>query len=53
VNLLRELKKYSWKTDPKTGDLLDEPVPYENHCCDGGRYASYHFHKPKAQFFSQ
>lgn len=53
ANLLREIKKYSWKTDQKTGDLLEEPVPYDNHACDGGRYASYHFHKPKAQFFSQ
>lgn len=52
-NLLREIKKYSWKTDTKTGDLLEEPVPYDNHLCDAGRYASYHFHKPKAKFFSQ
>lgn len=44
-NGLREIKKYSWKTD-KDGNIIDgEVVDFDNHFCDGGRYASYQFSK--------
>lgn len=44
-NGLREIKKYSWKTD-KDGNIIDgEVVDFDNHFCDGGRYASYQFGK--------
>lgn len=46
ANLLREIKKYSWKKDKKTGKLLDEVVKFDDHAVDGGRYASYKFNQP-------
>lgn len=46
VNLMREIKRYSWKTD-KDGNLTDEVVKFDDHALDAGRYASYHFSKPK------
>ena len=52
-NIKREIKKYSWKTDKTTGNLLDEVVKFDDHAMDAGRYGSYHFHKGKAKFFSQ
>lgn len=51
TNLLREIKRLSWKTD-KNGDLLDEIVKFDDHLCDAGRYASFHFNVPKATFMS-
>lgn len=48
VNLLREIKRYSWKKDPKTEKLTDDPVKFDDHCLDAGRYASYTFNeKPR------
>ena len=44
-NALREVKKYSWKTD-KDGNIIDgEVVDFDNHAMDGGRYASFQFSK--------
>ena len=45
VNMLREIKRYSWKTD-KNGDLTDEVVKFDDHALDAGRYASFHFNEP-------
>jgi phage terminase large subunit len=44
-NLLREIKRYSWKTD-KNGTLLDEVVKFDDHALDAARYASYRFNQP-------
>lgn len=53
ANLLREIKRYSWKTD-KNGQIIDgEVVKFDDHCLDAGRYASFHFNQPKARFYSQ
>ncbi len=42
-NTLREVKKYSWKTD-KNGNIIDgEMVKFDDHACDAGRYASFQF----------
>lgn len=42
-NALKEVKKYSWKTD-KDGNIIDgEVIDFDNHTCDAGRYASYQF----------
>lgn len=38
VNLIKELKNYSWKKD-KTGMILDEPVKYLDDAIDALRYA--------------
>lgn len=46
VNLLREIKRYSWKKDAKTEQLLDdEVVKFDDHLMDGGRYASWKFNR--------
>lgn len=39
VNLIKELRSYSWKT--KDGKILDEPVKENDHLIDAGRYAQY------------
>ncbi len=44
-NLLREIKKYSWKTD-KNGVVLDEVVKFDDDALDAARYASYRFNQP-------
>lgn len=46
VNLLREIKRYSWKKDSKTEKLTDDPVKFDDHCLDAGRYASWRFNEP-------
>lgn len=38
VNLIRELRNYSWDTD-KNGKMLDKPVDSFNHAIDALRYA--------------
>ena len=39
VNLIKELRSYSWKT--KDEKLLDEPVKENDHLISAGRYAEY------------
>jgi len=38
VNLLREIKSYKYKED-KMGNVIDEPVKYDDHVLDSCRYA--------------
>jgi phage terminase large subunit len=45
ANLLREVKRYSWKKD-KNDKVLDEVVAFDNHAIDAGRYGSYALHSP-------
>ena len=42
TNLLREIKRYSWKSD-KDGKLMDEVVKFDDHLMDAGRYGSWYF----------
>jgi phage terminase large subunit len=49
ANLLREVKRYAWKKDKKTGKVLDEVVKFDDHAIDGGRYASYKLHEPSEE----
>ncbi len=37
LNLIQEIKKYSWKE--REGKILDEPVPINDHLLSGARYA--------------
>lgn len=39
ANVLAELSKYTWKTDPKTNEILDEPIKANDHAMDAMRYA--------------
>lgn len=51
-NLLREIKRYSWKTD-KNGLVLDEVVKFDDHLIDAGRYSSYKLHEPAFEVTGQ
>ena len=45
ANILREIKKYSWKTD-KDGNIIDgEVVGFDDHILDAARYASFQLGK--------
>jgi phage terminase large subunit len=39
-NLLKEIQSYSWKQD-KDNNVLEDPVKFNDHLMDAGRYASY------------
>lgn len=38
LNLIKELRKYAWDKDKKTGDKLNKPVDAWNHGIDASRY---------------
>ena len=40
TNLIKELQTYSWKSDPN-GNILEEPVKFNDHLLDALRYAIY------------
>lgn len=40
VNLLKEIRSYKWRTD-KDGMVLDEPVKFNDHAMDAGRYGTF------------
>jgi len=40
INGIKELRSYKWKTN-KNGDILDEPLKFNDHFCDSFRYALY------------
>jgi len=51
VNLLKEVKSYSWKE--KDGKPLDEPVKQNDHLLDAGRYAIHtHAASPQPGFYA-
>jgi len=37
-NLITELQRYTWKTDKKTGEKLNQPIEDYNHAIDAFRY---------------
>lgn len=40
-NLIKELRNYKWKKDPKTDKVLDEVVKFNDHAVDALRYGVY------------
>jgi phage terminase large subunit len=40
ANLLKEVRSYKWKTD-RDGKVLDEPVKFNDHAMDAGRYGTF------------
>jgi phage terminase large subunit len=47
ANLLKEIRSYKWKTD-RDGKVLDEPVKFNDHALDAGRYGTFtHLHAPQ------
>ncbi|MCU0373334.1 MAG: PBSX family phage terminase large subunit, partial [Ignavibacteria bacterium] len=49
VNINREVLSYSYKTD-KAGNVLDEPVKFNDHCMDALRYAIYTHAKERKMY---
>jgi phage terminase large subunit len=45
-NLTREVKRYAWKIDKVSQKPTDEPVKFDDHLMDAGRYASYSLNVP-------
>ncbi len=39
VNVVKEIKNYRWKKDPKTGVILDEPIDFRDDAMSALRYA--------------
>lgn len=47
TNLLKEIRSYKWKVD-RDGKVLDEPVKFNDHALDAGRYGTFtHTHTPQ------
>jgi len=47
TNLLKEIRSYKWKVD-RDGKVLDEPVKFNDHALDAGRYGTFtHMHTPQ------
>ena len=45
LNLVKEIQSYVWKTD-MNGNILEEPVKFNDHLADALRYAVHtHFYK--------
>lgn len=40
IHIINEFQSYKWKTD-KNGNILDEPLKFNDHTCDAIRYAVY------------
>lgn len=49
VNTIKELQQWKWKKDEKTGEYLDEPVPFQDDAMAALRYGIEGWRKPKAR----
>lgn len=47
VNTIKELQQWKWKKDEKTGEYLDEPVPYQDDAMAALRYGIERWRKRK------
>ena len=47
VNTIKELQQWKWKKDEKTGEYLDEPVPFQDDAMAALRYGVEGWHKRK------
>lgn len=47
VNTIKELQQWKWKKDEKTGEYLDEPVPYQDDAMAALRYGIERWRKKK------
>lgn len=53
VNLINELKKYTWAKDKKTSENLNRPIDIYNHGIDGLRYHEMETLRPRKRKFRQ
>lgn len=47
INTVKELQQWKWKKDEKTGEYLDEPVPYQDDAMAALRYGIERWRKKK------
>ncbi len=47
INAVKELQQWKWKKDEKTGEYLDEPVPYQDDAMAALRYGIERWRKKK------
>ena len=50
VNTIKELQQWKWKKDERTGEYLDEPVPFQDDAMAALRYGTEGWRKPKARY---
>ena len=50
VNTIKELQQWKWKKDERTGEYLDEPVPFQDDAMAALRYGVEGWRKPKAGY---
>lgn len=47
INTIKELQQWKWKNDEKTGEYLDEPVPFQDDAMAALRYGIEGWRKPQ------
>lgn len=50
VNTIKELQQWKWKKDERTGEYLDEPVPFQDDAMAALRYGVEGWRKTKARY---
>lgn len=50
VNTIKELQQWKWKKDERSGEYLDEPVPFQDDAMAALRYGTEGWRKPKARY---
>lgn len=50
TNTIKELQQWKWKKDDRTGEYLDEPVPFQDDAMAALRYGTEGWRKPPARY---
>lgn len=50
VNTIKELQQWKWKKDERSGEYLDEPVPFQDDAMAALRYGTEGWRKPKVRY---
>ena len=51
MNTIKELQQWKWKRDERTGEYLDEPVPYQDDAMAALRYGVERWRKKKRTLY--
>lgn len=50
INTIKELQQWKWKKDERSGEYVDEPVPFQDDAMAALRYGTEGWRKPKARY---
>ncbi len=50
TNTIKELQQWKWKKDERTGEYMDEPVPFQDDAMAALRYGTEGWRKPPARY---